>query len=81
MLLDVAIESFIVEAKVGAPGVEILFIEIIAVVTVEVADRPDGLHHDLKFTRGGFQNNDLRYTSAPGRCIAISRDPCLLGLY
>lgn len=41
--------------KVGTFGVEIFFLKVITVVTVEVANRPDGLDHDLKFTRRGFQ--------------------------
>jgi hypothetical protein len=55
MLLDILFEGFVVEAEVGAFGIELLFFQVITVVTVEVADRPDGLDHDLKFARRGFQ--------------------------
>jgi hypothetical protein len=55
MLLDIFFKGSVVKAEVGPFGIEILFLQVIAVVTVEVADRPDGFDHDLKFTRRGFQ--------------------------
>jgi hypothetical protein len=55
MLLDILFESFVVEAEVGAFGIELLFFQVVAIMTVEVTDRPDGLDHDLKFTGRGFQ--------------------------
>ena len=53
--MDVALESLVVEAKIRPFGIKIFLLQIVAVVTIEVANRPDGLHHDLKFTRRGFQ--------------------------
>src|SRR3990172_4980047 len=67
MLGDVALEGFLAQAKVRAFGVEVFFFEVIAVVAVEVADRPDRFHHDLKFTRGSFQTGYLREPRLPNR--------------
>ncbi len=58
VLEDVALESFIVQAEVRALWVKVLFVQIIAIVTIEVANRPDRLDHDLKLTRRGFHAED-----------------------
>jgi MAPEG family len=68
MLLDILFEGFVVEAEVGAFGIELLFFQVIAIVTVKIADRPDGLDHDLKFTRRGFQLRASSRFSGTGGC-------------
>src|SRR5262245_30329583 len=55
MLDNVALQSFVAQTKIGSLGIELLLFEVIAVMTVEVTDRTDCLHHDLKFTRRSFQ--------------------------
>src|SRR5215475_3496391 len=55
MLDNVALQSFVAQTKIGSLGIELLLFEVIAVMTVEVADRTDCLHHDLKFARRSFQ--------------------------
>src|SRR5581483_3555527 len=60
VLLDVLFERLVVEAEIGALRIEIFFLQVVAIVAVEVADRPDRLHHDLKFAGRGFQAIFLR---------------------
>src|SRR5262245_5747092 len=60
MLDDIAFQRFVVQSKISSLGIELLLFEVIAVVTVEVTDRTDCLHHDLKFTRRSFQRDYLR---------------------
>jgi hypothetical protein len=55
MLDDVAFEGRVVEAKVCAFGIKIFFFQIIAVVTIEVANRPDRLDHNLKLACRSLQ--------------------------
>src|SRR5439155_11610112 len=57
MLLDIALQRFIVEAKIRPVGIKFFLLQIVAVVTIEVTYRPDGFYHDLKFTRRGFQKS------------------------
>jgi hypothetical protein len=59
MLEDVAFEGLVVEAKICAFWVEIFLLKIIAVVAIEVANRPDGFDHDLKLACRSFQRATL----------------------
>src|SRR5690242_8654575 len=68
MLNDVEFESLVIETKICALWIKIFLFQIIAVVTIEVANRPDGLDHDLKLTCRSFQR-------------ATSTDDNTLGLY
>ncbi len=69
MLLDVGFQRLVVEAKIRAFGVEIFFFQVITVVAVEVTNRPDGLDHDLKFARRGFQVNASSDLFGEGGCF------------
>src|SRR5262245_36488895 len=60
MLDDIAFQRFVVQTKISSLGIELLLFEVIAVMTVEVTDRTDCLHHNLKFTRRSFQR-DVSY--------------------
>src|SRR5687768_7306009 len=55
MLDDVALESFITKAEVGALGIKLLFLKVVAIMAVQIADGTDSLDHDLKFTRRCIQ--------------------------
>src|SRR5262249_14380331 len=55
MLNNITLQCLVVQTKIGSLGIEFFLFEVIAVMTVEVADRTDCLHHDLKFTRRSFQ--------------------------
>src|SRR6185503_20274599 len=61
MLNDVAFEGVIVEPKICALGIKIFLFQIIAVVTIEVANRPDRLDHDLKLTCRSLQQATSSY--------------------
>jgi hypothetical protein len=60
VLDDVALQGFVVEAKIGSLGIKLFLLEVIAVMTVEVTDCPYGLYHDLKFARCSFQRPYLQ---------------------
>src|SRR6202008_1532183 len=64
VLNNVALEGLVIQAKVCAFGVEIFFLQVIAVVTIEIANRSDRLDHNLKFTSCSFQKH-LRKRTMP----------------
>ena len=66
VLKDITLKSFVIEAEVRLFWIKVLFVQIIAIVTIKVADRPDRLDHNLKLTRRGFHSEDS--TEKSGRC-------------
>src|ERR1043166_7228505 len=55
VLNNITFEGFVIEAEIRSFGIKILFLEVVTVMTIEIAYRSDCLNHDLKFTRCGFQ--------------------------
>src|SRR5262245_52590518 len=55
MLDNITLQCLVVQTEISSLGIEFFLFEVIAVMTVEVADRTDRLYHDLKFARCSFQ--------------------------
>jgi hypothetical protein len=66
MLNDVAFEGLVVETKICALWIKIFLFQIIAVVTIEIANRPDRLDHDLKLTCRSLQRATSSYINSLG---------------
>jgi hypothetical protein len=75
MLDDVALESFITEAEVGSLGIKLLFLKVVAIMAVQIADGANRFDHDLKFTRRCIQPipPEDQKTGRCGRTQSIAR--------
>src|SRR5206468_10852238 len=60
VLDDVALQRFVAQPEIRAFRVELFFLEVVAVVAVQIADCSDRFYHDLKFTSRSFQRDHLR---------------------
>src|SRR5215471_12170248 len=64
VLGDVALQGFVIQAKICAFGIEVFFLQVITVVAIEITDRSDRLDHNLKFTGCSFQKHLRKRTMA-----------------
>ena len=60
VLDDVALQRFVAQPEIRAFRVELFFLEVVAVVAVQIADCSDRFYHDLEFTSRSFQRDHLR---------------------
>src|SRR5262249_44349225 len=67
LLDDVALQHFVAHAKVVALRIKKFFLEVVAIMAGEVADRPQRLRHYLKFAQRRRHMVSGIHTVAKGR--------------